>query len=170
MVTALWIARRPPGPLRSLLPVLAVISIAADPIAGAWATTTSVPAFFTGSAYRTCLDPGQIVLPLPIGQGSAMIWQADSDFRFDIAGGYISATPPPLFTKPAGMAYVSGGSHLGPQQAGIVRAFIARTGVTAIVVEQDEAPFFSGALDGLATPETVGGVVLYRLGEVTPSC
>jgi hypothetical protein len=169
VAVALWTARRRAGELRAVLPVLAVLGIAANPIAGAWASDTSVPPFFTSSAYRGCLDPGETILPLPIGQGSAMLWQAEDNFRFDMAGGYVGPYVPASFMEP-GLRYITIGSHLGPQQARIVRAFVAAKHVTTIVVDQDEAPFFSGALNKLATPETVGGVVLYNLAGALPSC
>ena len=88
VVAALWMAganRWAPGCATGI----AVLAIAADPIAGAWASSTNVPQFFTESAYRTCLDPGETILPLPIGQGSAMLWQAEDDFRFNMTGGYV---------------------------------------------------------------------------------
>jgi hypothetical protein len=170
VAVALWMARRQADGLRALLPALAVLAIAADPIAGAWAGNVTVPAFFTDSAYRACLDPGETILPLPIAQGSAMLWQAEDDFRFNIAGGYVGTYIPPSFMEPPAVAYITVGSHLGPAQAGYVRAFVASKHVTSIVVDQGEAPFFSGALDKLATPETVGGVVLYHLASSPPSC
>jgi hypothetical protein len=163
-------AGRRAGELRALLPALAILAIAVDPIAGSWATTTNVPPFFTDSAYRTCLDPGQTILPLPIAQGSAMLWQAEDDFRFNMAGGYVGTYVPSSFTKPADIAYITSGSHLGPEQVGDVRAFIAAKQVTAVVVDEDEGPFFSGALNKLVTPKLVGGVWLYWLSGAEPSC
>ena len=99
-----------------------------------------------------------------------MLWQAEDDSRFNMAGGYIGPYIPSAFVKPPSMVYVDGGYHLGPAQAGIVRSFIAAYGVTTVVVDQDEASFFSGALNRLATPEAVGGVLLYRFNSAPPSC
>ncbi len=89
VVAALWMAGRRTDGLRAVLPVFAVLAIAADPIASDWASSTNFPQFFTESAYRNCLDPGETILPLPIGQGSAMLWQAEDDFRFNMTGGYV---------------------------------------------------------------------------------
>ena len=159
---AIWTAGRRQGELRTVLPALAVIAVAANPIAGAWASDTNVPPFFTNPTYRSCLDPGETVLPLPISRGSVMLWQAEDDFRFNMAGGYVGPYGPRSFTTPE-FEVIADGSHLDSAQTNVVRDFVAAKGVTAVVVDQGEAPFFSGALDGLATPETVGGVVLYRI-------
>ncbi len=119
VATALWIAGRAPGQLRYLLPALTVLAIAVNPIAGAWASNTNVPSFFTDSAYRACLDPGETILPLPIGQGSAMLWQAEDDFRFNMAGGYIEQYIPSAFVKPPSMVYVEqGATTSGPRRLG----------------------------------------------------
>ena len=47
------------------------------------------------AAYRSCLAPGENILPLP-GQrdGDADLWQVASGFRFTMAGGYVTAGPP----------------------------------------------------------------------------
>ncbi len=99
-----------------------------------------------------------------------MLWQVASGFRFRLAGGFTGLSIPAGFTTPGPMQYVTVGNHLGPGQAAAVRTFIAAEHVTSVVVAGDEAPFFSGALDRLATPQTVGGVVVYRFSSTPASC
>jgi hypothetical protein len=169
VAAALWIAGRGTGELRGILVILAVLSIAASPIAGAWTSSAGLPAFFTSSIYRSCLDPGENILPLPIGQGSAMLWQAEDRFRFTMAGGYTGLHIPSSFLTP-GIRDISVGAHLGPDETTNLRAYITENHVTAAVVPEYEYSFFSGALNRLATPQHVGGVALYHFNSAPPAC
>jgi hypothetical protein len=99
-----------------------------------------------------------------------MLWQAAAQFRFNIAGGYVGAYIPPSFLSPPGVAYVTKGYHLGADQVPGVRRFITAHDLTSAVVAGNEADFFRGALDRLATPQTVGGVVVYHFSRTPPSC
>ena len=128
------------------------------------------PPFFTKQVYRSCLDRGETVLPFPIGQGSAMLWQAVNGFHFDIAGGYLGPYIPPNFASTPGDYYIMGGNHLGAKQAATLRAFIAEKHISSAVVAQYEAAFFDPALDELAPQQVVGGVVLYHFAAAPPSC
>jgi hypothetical protein len=170
VVVALWIKESPPGVLRWALPALAILLVLPRPTVFP-TTTISVEPFFTDSSYATCLDPGETILPLPItGLGESMIWQVKGGFRFNITGGFTGLYVPASFKTPAGVHYVTDGYHLGPDQALDVKEFIKAKHVGAVVVAGNEADFFSGALDRLATPQTVGGVVLYNFESAPPSC
>jgi hypothetical protein len=169
VIVALWTATRRSGWLRFLLPALAVLAIVPDATSGNWTSGYLLPPFFTGGAYRDCLDPGERILVLPLGQGSAMLWQAESNFRFDMAGGYVGPYIPQSFMHPASVYYVTGGNHLGPGQTNNVRSFIATKHLTSVVVAQFEDRFFT-ALNYLAKSQTLGGVDLYHFGKTPPSC
>ncbi len=147
VVVALWTASRRAGLLRWLLPALAALAIVPNLNGAVWMTAYQVQPFFTDSSYRGCLDPGETILPLPIGQGEAMLWQALSQFRFKMAGGYVGPYIPQSFRTPSGIYYVTAGNHLGAAQTGSVRSFIAAKHVTSVVVDANEADFFAGALD-----------------------
>ena len=45
------------------LPLLAMVAILPNPWDEDWASTYTVPPFFTDSAYRSCLDPGENLSP-----------------------------------------------------------------------------------------------------------
>jgi hypothetical protein len=169
VAVALWAARHRAGVLRYVLPTLAVVAIVPSPTGPAWTTPYNLPPFLTPASFRFCRDSGENILPLPIGQGDAMLWQVESKFRFNIAGGYVGAYIPPSFLSPPGIAYVTRGYHLGPEQTKAVKSFITAHGVTSAVVVGYEGDFFRGALDRLATP-TVGGVLLYHFSSAPPSC
>jgi hypothetical protein len=155
--------------LRVVLPLLAVLAILPNPVNAPRSTQYQVQPFFTASGYHDCLDPGETILPLPIGQGEAMLWQAESGFRFNIAGGFTGLYVPRGFETPVAVRYVTGGNHLGPYQADAVRLFVEKKHVTTVVVAGNEAAFFSGALDRLAKPQSVG-VVVYRFTTTPPAC
>jgi hypothetical protein len=171
VIVALWTAGRGSGLLRFILPGLAVVAIVPDPHAGGFATTYRALPFFTEKAFRGCLDHGETVLPLPFrGDGEGLLWQAESGFRFRLAGGDIGPDIPASFLAPAAILPITGGSSLGPDQVDAVRAFAASKGVTSIVVDGSRVGSFSGALDPIAPPKRVGGVVVYRLERYPPPC
>jgi hypothetical protein len=169
VVIALWAANRRPGTLRWLLPVLALASIFPNPANMFFSTRYDVPAFFTASAYRDCLDPGETVLPLPIRGGIGLLWQTSRDFRWKMAGGDIGPDIPFPFVE-SDTDTVTGGGDLGPAQVDDTRAFIQKMGVTSVVVDGTQASRFRGALDRIATPHKVGGVYLYHLTRYPPPC
>jgi hypothetical protein len=114
------------------------------------------------------LKPGEIVMVLPFGGiGPGMLWQASSDFRFRQAGGYLRPNPPAPYTHdPAVVKMIMGAT---PDPAAL-RAFLARSGVQAILVDPAKEPLFAGTLDPLGiTPEQVGGVLIYRLSRLRPA-
>ncbi len=170
VVVALWISATPPGLIRWALPVLAILLALPRPTVFP-TTDLSVEPFFTDSSYANCLDSGETILPLPItGLGESMIWQVKSGFHFNIAGGFTGLYTPAGFKTPAGVHYVTDGYHLSAYQALDVKEFIKAKHVGAVVVAGNEADFFSGALNRLATPQSVGGVVLYNFESAPPSC
>jgi hypothetical protein len=171
VIAALWLAARRTGTLRIALPVLTVLALIPCPARAGFATGYHVPPFFTDAAYRDCVAPGAIVLPLPIRElGDALLWQAESGFRFELAGGEIGPEIPPSFETPGPMAYVVDGKPVPPARAGILRAFIARKDVSTVIVDQAEAGQWAGALDRIARPHAVAGVVLYQVRGAAPAC
>ncbi len=173
VTVALWTAARRPGFLRTAVPVLAVVSIVPNLSPSGFATKYDVPPFFTESAYRTCLDPGETVLALPsqgMGNGHADMWQAASGFRFNLTTGNIGQDIPAAALKPASIAPIPTGFPLSVQDAGMLRAYLRDRGVTSIVVDASDANDYAGAVDQIAAPQVIGGVYLYHLTPDAPSC
>ena len=170
VVVALWTASRARGLLRWVLPALAMIAVLPNPAAGVWATTFTVPSFFTSSSYRRCLGPGETVLPFPISApGLPMLWQVEDAFRFRMAGGEIAPAPPSSFVSTREAKVIAQGYPVPPQQAALLRSFIQEKGVTSVVVDQGDAGKWSLAMNTIATPHYLGGVIVYRVGS-TASC
>jgi hypothetical protein len=170
VIVSLWIASTRGGLLRWLLPVLAVLALAPNLSAPYWATTYRVPAFFTSSGFRACLSPGEIILAEPAGSGGdSMLWQAAADFRFQVDGGTIQ-TPPSAFMHPQSIELVSRGEPIPPEQYELLRAFIRAKHVTSVVADPRTARAWIPALDRLARPQAVGGILLYRVAANAPPC
>ena len=169
VIVALWAASpgaRPPA--AALLPVLAVLALVPNPAAHVWETSITVPPFFTSSAYRGCLAPGAIVLPLPIGaSGDANAWQAESGFRFRLAGGDIGAIQPPAFTHPADVQIIAA-SETPPEQPEVVEQYVKIEHVTTILLDENDDWLWLPLLDQITTPQEIGGVLVYRVGPSLP--
>ncbi len=165
VIAAIWIASTRSRVLRWVLPALAVIVLIPNPAAGVWATTFSIPAFFTSSVYRTCLAPNENVLPEPIGMGGeADLWQLADAFRFRMAGGRIQTSPPSKFLHPDAIEQVSVGEPLPPRGGvALLRNYFRVEHVTSVIVDEHDLSTWAPLLDQIATPHDVGGVVLYKL-------
>jgi hypothetical protein len=174
LMVALWAAGRSRGPLRLVLTALAVLAIVPDPNVRTWSTGYSVPPFFTDSAFRSCIAEGENILPLPVNyNGNADLWQVASGFRFTMAGGYVSATPPGRFIRVQPLAAVATGSAIPRAQVQSLRDYIHDEHVTTVVVDRSQIQYWGAALDRIAPPHDIGGVVLYRVGPAAsepPEC
>jgi len=72
------------------LAALAVVAVLPTPKLAHWTSQVPQSKFFTASAYRRYLQPGETALVLPYGPaGWSMLWQAETDFRFRMIGGWV---------------------------------------------------------------------------------
>jgi hypothetical protein len=170
VIVALWTAARPPGLGHWLLPVLLLVAIAPNPMADVWATGYAVPAFFTDPAYSSCLDPGETILPLPgIAYNEALMWQVAAGYRFRMtAGGMLAPVIPDAFAQD-GFA-TQDWQLTAPGDVPEMQAFITEHGVTTAVADETMAPLWEPALNGIATPKVLGGVLVWQLSGSPPSC
>ena len=168
VMVALWTAAQRRGFWRWALPGLAVVALVPNPWAGVWATTFTVPSFFTSSAYRNCLAPGENILPLPAAQrGNALLWQAANGFHFTMAGGNLGlGTPKPFLTPPLVARIAEGRPVPSAQIAGFARI----KHVSSVIVDEAETGLWAPALDRLAARRDVGGILLYRLSGPARPC
>jgi hypothetical protein len=172
VIVAIWMTATRHRTLRWLLPALTIVLLFPNPGAGVWATTYSTPAFFTSATFRDCVAPGEIVLPLPPGQGGqANLWQVASKFRIRLAGGRLQTSPPSLFLHPAGIAQISVGYPPVKDQLELLKQYFAAKGVTAVVVDKRQEGIWAPALDRIAKRQDLGGVLFYRVGgKAQPGC
>ena len=159
VVVALWAASSATG--RIVLPALAVIALFPTLGAGTWRLTPDQPSFFAG-AYRTCLARNENVLVIPYNYtGSQMLWQAQSDFYFRMAGGYLSTEIPPLFAGWAVVRLIN--DHVPNGGAADVLALAKLTGVSTILVEESDPTPWAAALASIKPRVSVGGMYVYGL-------
>jgi len=180
LVLALWLAAPSKSRLllaaRWCLGLLAVAAVITDtptsysavrpvppgyPLVSTGRPVNQLPAFLADGMYRRYLHPGEIVVVLT-GRGNAgMLFQADADFYFRIAGGYINASLTPVNALPRPVTLLA---H--PSAAAIRKfdAYARSSGLGAIVVEQAwAAPWMDLGKLGLRGT-TVGGVTIYPMG------
>jgi hypothetical protein len=118
-----------------------------------------LPAFLTKGLYRQYLRPGEIVVILT-GRGNAgMEFQADANFYFRIAGGYINASLTPVDALPHPVTLI-----VDPSKANVLafKDYVKSAGVGAIIVEQAWEYPWSGNFAKIGMHATsVGGVTIY---------
>ena len=160
VIMALWLSdSRRHFATRWLLAAAAIISILPAPVPAAEATLP----FFTRQMYRQYLTQGETIMFLPFGyNGEAMKWQAQSDFYFRAAGGYLSVIPPEYAAWPMVPALLAERPY-APDYAEQFKAFIASHGATAVIVPESEFAPYAKLCATLATlPTRVGGVLIFR--------
>jgi hypothetical protein len=169
VIAAVWMASARSGLVRWLLPGFAVLLLVPNPGAGVWTTTFSVPAFFTSTAFRPCLNGDEIVLPEPVGSGGqATLWQAENGFHYRLAGGRLQTAPPSAFHRPPGIEQIAVGYPPVPKQTQFLRSYFRAKQVTSVIVDKRQASIWAPALDRIVKPQDVGGVLLYRVGGTSP--
>ena len=135
-----------------------------------WDNPVDTPRFFLDGAYRQYLTPGEIVLPVPYGwHGNSLMWQAQTDMYFRMAGAW-TGPPPAEFERWPAMVALFNGKYL-PDPETQVKAFIAAHQITAVLVDssiensadpvqREEYRTITSALG--PAPVENGGVLFYR--------
>ena len=160
IVVAQWVASATGGD-RILLPMLSVIALIPTLGPGTWRLTPDQPSFFAG-AYRSCLARGDNVLVLPYNYtGNQMLWQAQTDFYFRMAGGYVSVEIPTFFYKWAIVRVVN--DHVPDGGAADILALARGTGASTLLVEQSDPTPWGSVLASVKPRLSVGGMDVYGL-------
>lgn len=95
VIAASWASSRAPLVVRAVLPVAAIAVTVPALGHGFWHGSPHRPAFFADGTYRSCLPPNAIVLALPYPSvDAAMLWQAESRFRYRLADAWLSPVVP----------------------------------------------------------------------------
>jgi hypothetical protein len=132
-----------------------------------WTTAVDLPVFFAQGTYAHFLQKDETVLILPYAnRGNSMIWQADADFYFRMAGGYTGAVIIDEFQKWPIVNAIYNGTDLadGTPQLG---AFLAAHDVRDVVVQEKHAAEYLpvlAILHALSLPAThVGEVIVFPI-------
>jgi hypothetical protein len=164
VIVALWLTAG--GLARWALTVLVIASFLPNAGAASWETNINDPAFFETGQYRDHLEPEDHVLTLPVW-GPNERWQADTEFAFKLAAGYLGNPFPPSYSRyPIWDAFLT--AELPRDYAGQLRRFVRDKGVTAIVVDKRHPGPWRKLFGTLGErPLDIGGVLFYRLGRVS---
>ena len=170
VIVSLWLASaRVPVAVRVVVGALAILAIVPRVSQGLWYTHPSQPAFFADGLSKRCLAPGEIVMTLPYtSNGDSMLWQAESGYRFAMAGGHVNPEPPPDFERFPAVAALDENDP-PPNGTADLRAFAQAVHLSAIIVEDGAADRWQSLLAPLGQPLEYGGVRIYRLSGVTPA-
>jgi hypothetical protein len=161
LCVATYLTRRA-TPARVALALVALAAPFPALAAGIWRSPAPIPAAMRGAAIARVLTPGEVVLVLPFGGlGHGMLWQAEAGFRFRQAGGYLRPDAPEPYTHDPAVTALRLGQTPSTTD---LRAFLARSGTRAIVLDPSYLPLYAAMLDPLGiAPERVGGLLVYRL-------
>jgi hypothetical protein len=164
IATSLWLSEARYGS-RAKITVAGLIVLSTLPNLSTdyWSTPNNTPEFFTKGAYRKYIAPGNTVVTLPYWMlGNGMLWQAQTDMYFRIAGGWTGPPPPEYDGWPIVKAFAT--DTLVPDAELQLKAFAANHNVTAVIAGSGTNPVFSPMLATLNdNPLVSGGITLYRI-------
>ena len=162
VIVALWTAGRR-GLARKLLPGLAVLALVPDLSHPYWRTHPERLAFFTTGTYRSCIHRNENVAIIPFGYwGYATLWQAETDFYFRIAEGYLSPTPPPATMRDPTVSFLVN-TNFDPTVAQLAE-LVAREKLDRVVSVVHYARPGAAELRHLGPLQTTGGAY------IVPAC
>ena len=123
-----------------------------------------IPLFFTDGAYKRYIKPGENVVVVSHRGNAGMMFQAYTDFYFNIAGGFINASfsrEDALPTPVADLSHLPG--EVREQRIADFHAYVKSAHIGAVIVERAWAEhwMFVFAKLGLKTT-TVGGVTIFQ--------
>jgi hypothetical protein len=164
VMTALWLAWPDRLPWRRwLLAVLAIAAMAANTPALMLASQPGLPAFVSTAEYQHYVAPGSTVVVIS-GRGNAgMLWQAETNFPWRLAGGYLGS----LLARHTDLPLPVADLARGPLTQGEIhrfRQYVSAASVTTILVEASSAGQWPRILGkaGLRG-RLIGGVIVYRI-------
>lgn len=171
LVFAMWLASSNAGTAAKCGVTLAAVLFAMPRLSSAfWDTPVDTPSFFLSGAYRDYLRPTEIVLTVPYGwRGNSLMWQAQSDMYFRMAGAW-TGVPPAEFERWPAMVALFNGKYL-PDPELQLKAFLAAHQVTAVLVDASikdssdaqQRQQYRTVLAALGpAPTAAGGVLIYR--------
>ena len=126
--------------------------------------TDQIPSFFTDGSYKRYIKPGENVVIVSHRGNAGMMFQAYTDFYFNIAGGFINAS---LSREDALPGPVANLSHLPAQVAkqriAEFKAYVQSAQIGAVIVERawSEHWMYVFGKIGLKTT-TVGDVTIFQ--------
>jgi hypothetical protein len=126
-----------------------------------WSTPIEDPPVIANGNERSIVGEGDRVLTVP-AWGANMRWQAEADFDFNLAAGYVGAFPESYQRYPGWQMVLSG--RLQPGYAAKLRRFVRDKGVTVVLQDSRYDEPWTKLFGTLGVPpREVGGMLVYRL-------
>ncbi len=168
VMIAIWLATPTGWPwLRWLVAIVAIATCVTCASAPKARPAPGVPVFIRTGQYRHDLARGSTVVVIATHTGNAgLLWQAETDFYFRLAGGYLNEAiaRSPI---PAPVARLLDAGSTPANIAGF-RSYVKTARVSAILVADGSAPWWSVIFARLGMkPDHVGGVSLFRTSQLT---
>jgi hypothetical protein len=157
---ALWLSWRGGG-ARWALAVAAIAFLLPNVGNTIWNTPIEDPPLFARDAEDTVIGADDRVLTVP-AWGANMRWQAEADYGYSMAAGYVGAFPESYQRYPAWHMLLSG--RLRPGYEAEIRRFVRDKGVTVIAQDARYGEPWRTLFRPLGVePRRVGGMLVYRL-------
>jgi hypothetical protein len=163
VVSSIWLTELSCAPIvRAAIVGLLVLTTLPNLSANYWVRPTNTPAFFTSGSYRKYISPRETIIALPYWMlGNGMLWQAQTDMYFRMAGAWTGPPPPEFDRWPIVKALAT--NMLPPEPDLQFKGFVANHNVDAVIVGAGTDPVFQPMLSSLDNaPTSIGGVTIYR--------
>ena len=163
---ACWLTRASPR-LRWAAIVVVCVTLVPSLTGLPWGTRVDSPALMSATATLARYVPtGATVLALPFGiAGDSMSWQTESNFRFRLAGGYVSVLLPAAYKARLSFVRTLMGGREGPKPRAMLCSFLHMTGATMILLRDGARRSLRRLLATLGiAPAKVGGFSIAELG------
>ena len=163
LIVSIYLTTQPHRLRKWFLACLSVVSMAPNLPAGWWFSRADTPRFFVDGSFKQHLVKGEVTLILPYGwQCNSMLWQAQTDMYFRMAGGYLGLTSPEFLSWPVLYTLYRGEKCFDFAQQ--LKFFLAAHQVRTIILAQDARGTFSTLFEPFQMTRTeVGDVVLYSV-------
>jgi hypothetical protein len=160
VMTALWLARpQAKRWLRVSLAVLVVAALVQDAGAIDIYPHNTLPNFISSGDYRKHLSPGETVVVVSNVGNAGMLWQAQTDFYMQLAGGYINQA----ITKGSDLPRpVQRLAQATPDNVAHFESYIRTARIGAIVIDRNHEPRWIGMFWRVGLKgHFVGDVIVY---------
>ena len=123
----------------------------------------AVPSFFSAGIYKNYISQGETVVILSHRGNAGMMFQADTNFYFRIAGGFINAS----LSRPDALPLpIASMSHITKIRAAQFETYVRRSGIGAIIVEHSWSEKWMYVFDEIGVKGiNIGGVTVYQFNH-----
>ena len=172
VMLACWLARPNRRALRWAGAAVVAATLVPNLTGVSWGTHVDSPSLMTAASLSRFVPAGATVLALPFGiAGNSMYWQVEADFRFRLAGGYVSVSLPRPYLAQRHLITSLEGGALTPHFANDLCTFIRMTKSTVIILRDQIRGRWARLLGTLQIrPRRVDGFDIYELGNRPVEC